>query len=572
MRCFAALLLCLLAMPSAATATIQDAVDLAADGDTVFVSPGLYTGSGNRNITFGGKNLVLLAPAGPAATIIDCQGVGRGFVFGNGEDTTSVVDGFTIRNADATTLPGSPAPGGAVFITNHSGCALRNCILEFNTAGRGGGVFADGNGILVARDCVVRNNIATDGEGGGIDLEYSADGYLDDCDILDNQAPSGDGGGVSIYEAGLTMRRCTVAGNSAYHGGGLALLGLCLIEATDITGNTAAGQGGGVSCSRTGLFNCGAIPILRDCTISENTAVIRGGGLGVECFELENCTLAGNSTPGAGGGLVVQKSYSGVETPHATGCTVTGNLAGLGGGVAVVDIGPADPVLQLTETTLAGNRADHGGGLHLADGATVDADRVLIWENCGDISGAQASLAAAGANLLLTCSAIDTSGIDGPGAVTYSGSQVFADPLLCAPASCSSAPTTAGDYRLAGASPCLPGASPCGGLIGALGPGCSEVAVNPVLPAGRVRLQAYPNPFRDRLNLVFTLPESAPGAISVFDVRGRRVRSFAWDSRREGLVRWDGRDAQGREVPPGVYFIRLGPAGDGPTQRVVLLP
>ena len=54
-----------------------------------------------------------------------------------------------------------------------------------------------------------------------------------------------------------------------------------------------------------------------------------------------------------------------------------------------------------------------------------------------------------------------------------------------------------------------------------------------------------------------------PGAmfvdLSVYDVRGRRVRTLARSVHAEGsnAVVWDGTDSRGRKVGSGIYFYRL---------------
>ncbi|MCA9730274.1 MAG: hypothetical protein KC729_21515, partial [Candidatus Eisenbacteria bacterium] len=57
----------------------------------------------------------------------------------------------------------------------------------------------------------------------------------------------------------------------------------------------------------------------------------------------------------------------------------------------------------------------------------------------------------------------------------------------------------------------------------------------------------------------------------VFDVSGRRVRTLVdrrLDSGAEALT-WDGRDAHGATVTPGVYFVRLVGEGIDRSAKVV---
>ena len=70
-------------------ATLQAAITAAANGDIIVVADGVFTGVGNRNVDFNGKQLVLQSENGPDDCIIDCQGtfvdIHRAFVFQNGE-------------------------------------------------------------------------------------------------------------------------------------------------------------------------------------------------------------------------------------------------------------------------------------------------------------------------------------------------------------------------------------------------------------------------------------------------------------------------------------------------------
>jgi len=95
----------------------------------VLVADGTYVGDGNRDIDFLGKAIVVMSENGPEVTIIDCQGAGRGFLFHSGEDTTSVIQRFTIQNGYASgTNPHNSGSGGAIFCDNSSPTIL-NCIL-----------------------------------------------------------------------------------------------------------------------------------------------------------------------------------------------------------------------------------------------------------------------------------------------------------------------------------------------------------------------------------------------------------------------------------------------------------
>jgi photosystem II stability/assembly factor-like uncharacterized protein len=86
-------------------------------------------------------------------------------------------------------------------------------------------------------------------------------------------------------------------------------------------------------------------------------------------------------------------------------------------------------------------------------------------------------------------------------------------------------------------------------------------------------LAVRPNPFPGRARVEFSVPH--PGAyvsLDVVDVSGRRVRSLArgWHAGGVRSLAWDGRDASGRALPSGVYFLRVDRGGEVVSKKVVL--
>lgn len=66
-----------------------------------------------------------------------------------------------------------------------------------------------------------------------------------------------------------------------------------------------------------------------------------------------------------------------------------------------------------------------------------------------------------------------------------------------------------------------------------------------------------PNPFSGRAQISYASPLRAPVTLEVIDVRGRRVRNLVTGGTETGSLSWDGRDDEGRGLPPGVYFLVL---------------
>ena len=94
----------------------------------------------------------------------------------------------------------------------------------------------------------------------------------------------------------------------------------------------------------------------------------------------------------------------------------------------------------------------------------------------------------------------------------------------------------------------------------------------PRLPLAQLSA-ARPNPFRGASEVQLTLAEPAFVRAEVLDISGRRVATLARGNFPAGNheLSWNGTNARGERVTPGVYLIRVQSPGFDRTQRVVRL-
>ncbi len=105
----------------------------------------------------------------------------------------------------------------------------------------------------------------------------------------------------------------------------------------------------------------------------------------------------------------------------------------------------------------------------------------------------------------------------------------------------------------------------------------STTGVEPGGAVASLALAAAPNPARrgNAVNVRFGAPSAQAVVLEAFDAKGRRVHKLYDGSAEDGrTVAWDGRDATGRAVPAGIYWLRLSTREDvrGRTTRIVFLP
>ena len=220
--------------------TIQAGIDAAADGDTVLVADGLYTGLGNVNLDFKGKSITVKSVSSAEKCIIDCQKANqtRGVVFKNRETKEAILGGFTIKNGNF-----KGGNGGGIYCFDASPTIV-SCILMENVAEAGAGIFCE-DAFAIISNCLIINNQAKGG--GGIQSHHGSP-TITGSQITGNSAETG--GGLFFTQSSVVVTNTVISGNRADYGGGILCWSdsLLFLHSSTIDGNIAM-YGGGIFCS-----------------------------------------------------------------------------------------------------------------------------------------------------------------------------------------------------------------------------------------------------------------------------------------------------------------------------------
>jgi len=236
--------------------TIQEAINNSVNGDTILVATGTYY----ENIKFNGKNILLSSyyifnndVSYISNTIINGSqpqhpDTASCVLIINGEDSTAILQGFTLREGTGTKWidehgAGTYVEGGGILITQSSPTIKNNLIIEneairtglgITSAGGGGIRVGDGNPHIINN--VIMSNSAM--YGGGIVLNYT--GAIIRNNIFYNNSvyqastgPTFGGGGIWAYNnLGSTPK--IIENNTI------------LYNSSSGSGSSASGRGGGI--------------------------------------------------------------------------------------------------------------------------------------------------------------------------------------------------------------------------------------------------------------------------------------------------------------------------------------
>jgi predicted outer membrane repeat protein len=463
--------------------TIQAGINAAVNGDTVLVADGTYTSDGNRDIDYGGRNIVVKSVNGPQYTIIDCQGTQwenhRAFIFQNLESTDAILEGFKIQGGYKDIADG-------IYLTNSSSVTIKNCIFQMN---RKTDIRADSFSSLVISGCSLIGNPTTlwsiHSTSSNVQIrncdfinqshaEAAIMSFTDSSVIIEDCTFNQNGSAIAIYGSIASIARCSFSGSTGYLKNGAlycieygpgspaaVTVADCVFEnnLTNAMYIDFHSFGTITECDFLDNEGAGLVCAYGGSATVTNSLFERNSGRAIFCHQssptIDSCEIIGNSLSPGGGIYCVENS-----APSFANCVFSNNITTGSGGAVYCD-GSSSPTF--TNCTFYGNSAPVGGCFALLSGSSPTL------ENCIISFGYQGEAMLGGSPSLACCDIYGNAGGDWVG---YISSQLgingnfSANPLFC--------DTAHGMFNLSEASPCLPENNSCEVLIGALGDGCTS--------------------------------------------------------------------------------------------------
>ncbi|MCK4694623.1 MAG: right-handed parallel beta-helix repeat-containing protein, partial [Candidatus Cloacimonetes bacterium] len=281
---------------------IQDGINAAINGDTILVYQGTYYENINileKSIILGSRFLTSNDSTFISETIIDGSNYDSTISIENVEDTTCVINGFTIRNGNAVINGGgiycyysspqilncnitenySDPHGGGIYCDNSNPIIKNNKIFNNSSLFNGGGISSyDSSPILINNKIHNNTTTHTNSRGGGLYFNHSSP-IIINCNISDNCSSSAGGAISFMYNEGdFSMINNILKGNIANIGGALQIHSQSngVIINNLIVENNAV-VGGGLYLQTT--FISPYCPDIINCTIANNQSELYGGGI-----------------------------------------------------------------------------------------------------------------------------------------------------------------------------------------------------------------------------------------------------------------------------------------------------
>ena len=434
--------------------SIQGGINLASDGDTVLVADGLYY----ENINFRGKAITVASlfitdrdTNHINNTIIDGSqhsnpDSGSVVFFVSGEDTTSVLCGFTIRGGTGTNTMAVGLmwrAGGGVFCTNGGSATIINNHITGNQIS---GVQAAGGGIcMVAQpeqaflilegNHISSNHVSTDtgdGYGGGVfcygNVHAKIFNNVFERDTVIS-ALKASGGAISFYcednNAYIIIDNNQIINNVASStggpgfGGGISIWGHGRIINNDISYNIATStvieaNGGGIKITNTNTSNPYTI-LVKGNRITHNYAEgvksaghhgAKGGGIvnhynivHIDSNKILYNRLSANAVGdafGAGISMYSPHSASKISRNVISFNTIANGFTSGGGGISLHYRG-----VPVTNNIIGGNSAEKGGGIYLY-GSFKEIINNTIVNNTSSVEGGGLYASSTGSKVINT--------------------------------------------------------------------------------------------------------------------------------------------------------------------------
>ena len=514
--------------------TIQAGIDAADDGDTVLVADGTYTGTGNKNIDFTGKAIVVISENGSETCIIDCEDDGRGFIFETDETASSLLSGFTVTNGYVS------YDGGGIFC-DESSPTIINCTLSGNTAAWGGGIGCRSSSDPTIENCTLSGNSAYY-NGGGINCYGSSIPIIKNCTIIGNSVVSHGGGIYCGWGSNPSIINSTISGNSTgWDGGGIfSFDSNPTIITCNITGNSSTNVGGGITVY-------GSSPTIESCIITGNSASDDGGG--IHCgsgttVNIRNCTISGNSTNDSGGGININSSIP-IILNNIVECN-TGN-----GGIYFNYSANTSVLYSDFHNNQNGNFTGNSIPSNLGVITSVNANgdscdqffNIFLDPLFYSITGDSAYY------LTVNSPCIDAGNPD----PQYNDPEDPANPGFALYPAMGTIRNDMGAYGGQGAA----------GWVGVFNRHFSEQHLK-----SYSLFQNYPNPFNPETNIAFELPKPGEVSLVIYDIQGKEVARLVDEYKPAGShsITWN---AEG--FTSGIYFARLTAGNFTQTQKLLLI-